>query len=92
MPVFVLVLTNAQDLDFPFRATLLWLTMCQFHNYLEIEVCNIILVYDIQTQYQWIFPILILFGEYQKVFNVSISFLFPLQILPPYKPDTEVIN
>ena len=56
---------------FCFRITLLWLTLCQFHNYMEIEVW-FLLVISFEMRIAWLVARVLVRLMFQKIFPRSV--------------------
>ena len=62
---------------FCFRITLLWLTLCQFHNYMEIEVW-FLLVISFEMRIAWLVARVLVRLMFQKIFLSQFIIIFSL--------------
>ena len=59
-------------LFFCFRITLLWLTLCQFHNYMEIEVWFLLVIF-FEMRIAWLV-------QQECVFRLKFQMMFPSSV------------
>ena len=72
--VYLIKLCKGKLLFFCFRITLLWLTLCQFHNYMEIEVW-FLLVISFEMRIAWLVARVLVRLKFQMMFPSSVHIL-----------------